>query len=266
MRTPLALGCTLALLLCAAPAHALDHLMRVNEVYLDNGSGAQYVEFNDPSPESLPNGPYRLEVYDADANLVDMVTLTGITAGSDIFYVAGNAAADLEFGTGTTDVQFTFTLPENGQACFVRGTGGKIHCVAWGCINTPASANASTAAIPGVDESVSRQSLGTYQITTPTPGAANGTGADEAACATGTPDAGPPPDAADPSAPDSGSGGGPDAGDGSGGGEDGGGCGCRGGASGGGGAAGLLLLAALVSARRRARRGSRARGRAARPG
>jgi len=263
MRSTLSTAIVVTALLPAARAHAMDHLMKVNEVLVDGGGGEQFVEFHDTSPETLPTGPYTLAVYDADGNQVGTsLELTGITAGSGIFYVAGNAAAASTYGAGNIDVQFTFTLPANGQACFVRGTGGKIHCMLWGCINNPVVLNGSTTDPPPVGSSISRQATGEVHITdTPTPGAPNGTGTVEPACPQAVVDAGPTADAnpfapdanpfapdANPFAPDANPFA-PDAGDGGG---DGGGC-CRGSTPGGSAGSALLALAVLVVVTRRRR-------------
>src|SRR6188474_1508713 len=82
-----------ALLLVLAPSTALaaDHLARITEVMLStNANGAaQYVEIVTQT-EPYGNDPYGIEVYDADANLIDTVTFD--MAGPDTIYVASAAA------------------------------------------------------------------------------------------------------------------------------------------------------------------------------
>jgi hypothetical protein len=252
MRTPLV---TFGLLLVAAPAHASQHLMKVNEVFLDDGSGAQYVELNDSAAEPFLNS-YELHVYDADGVEVGSVPLPAVAA-NQVFYMVANSAAVLAFGLGdpgANDAELTVTLPAEGEACFETTTGTRIHCVAWGCVNPPVGVPQLGAA-PGTGMSLSRPAAGAvYQITTPTPGAANATGTADPPCPT-APDAGPAPDAA--LGPDGGGGGG----------GDGGGC-CQTGSGAPGALGGTLVLAflALLAVRLRpitGRRGRRRRGRRA---
>ncbi|HTM18887.1 MAG TPA: MYXO-CTERM sorting domain-containing protein [Kofleriaceae bacterium] len=239
MRTPLVTTAVAALLLAASPAHALQHLMHVNEVFLDDGTGAQYIELNDSNGEPFSNS-YELHIYDADGGEVGVVALPSVAA-NQTFYMVANATAVGVFGlggAGANDAVLDVTLPADGEACFETTTGSRIHCVAWGCINTPVG-NPNRGASPPEGMSLSRPAgAGLYQVTNPTPGAANDTGTADPSCPTMI-DAGPGPDA-NPNAPDAGIG--PDAGDGGG---DGGGC-CHSGNGAPGALGGTMLLAALA--------------------
>jgi hypothetical protein len=133
-------------------------------------------------------------------------------------------------------------------------------CLAWGCIQTQIVAGVMLRApSPPNDQSVQRQSNGTYQLATPTPDADNVAGTLAANCPT-EPDAPPmvdgPPVGGDAGlTPDSGTGGN-DAGGGSNNNDDGGGCchvkGSRGAAS-----AVLLALGVVLALRRSRRKPSR---------
>jgi hypothetical protein len=242
---------TIALLFASSPAEAAQHLMRINEILLsDNGDNTiQYVELRDPGGEDFPSGNYTLNVFNADGTEIGVVTLSIPNGPPDTtdWYVA-TAAADA-FYTPNGDNVLSASLPVDGQICFQSGTQ-KIHCVAWGCINTlvtGATAGAtSRGASPPDGMSLSRNGSGTYFLGTPTPDANNLAGVPGDFCPT-DPDAGvgnPPPDAsvpdANPDVPDANPGGGGDDDD-DGGGGGGGGGGCCG--VGGGDAGGMMLLA-----------------------
>ncbi len=176
--------------ICAASkAHAVDHLMRISEIGLSKGGDTtiQFVELEDTFGESFPNNPYTLELFDADGGSLGTVTLA--IPASTTRYLVATANADAAYGTDA-DAGLTVALPADGQACFTRGTF-RIHCVAWGCINTAiVSGNSQRAPSPPDDMSVQRQGNGTYQVATPTPGAANQAGTMAANCPT-DPDAPP---------------------------------------------------------------------------
>ncbi len=254
MRRPPTSLAALLVLLAPSTALAADHLAKISEVMLStNGDGtAQFVEIV-TAAEPYANDPYGIEVYDADANLIDTVTFD--MAGNDTIYVA-SATAVTEL-LEPADVLLDITLPTDGQVCLIRDVGSNIHCIAWGCVNTLAgsASQTSTGPSPADGESLQRQSTGEYHLAAPTPDAANVAGTLAPACAT-APDAGVPPDA-DPNAPDAAANA-PDASGGGGGDDDGGGGGCcqssrdRGAA----GSIGLALfgLAALGRRRRRATR------------
>jgi hypothetical protein len=246
-------GVVVALAICSgSKAYAVDHLMKINEILRSkNGdTGVQFVELEDAFGESFPNNPYTLEVYDANATLVGSVTLN--VPASTTRYLVATAAA--EFDTNR-DATLNVALPENGQVCFVRGTF-KIHCVAWGCLNT-VLVGAERAPTPPDNMSVQRQSPSGWQLATPTPDATNTAGTTVANCPT-EPDAapavdGPPPDAGvNPDAIDEGG----DAGTGgnNNNGDDGGGC-CE--VNGARGAAGSIVLALGVLLALRRRRSAR---------
>lgn len=236
--------------ICAASkAYAVDHLMKIVEIGLSRSgdSTVQFIELEDPFGESFPNNPYTLELFDADAGSLGTVTLN--VPGSTTRYLVATAAADTAYGT-TADAALTVSLPADGQACFTRGTF-RIHCVAWGCINT-LIVGAQRAPSPPDDQSSQRQSNGTFQVATPTPDAANQAGTMAASCPT-DPDA--PPtvdgpvdagiDALDPSFDDAGVGGSES-------GDDGGGC-CEVHGSDGAYGSGVLALGLLLALRRRRR-------------
>ena len=251
----------LALIASVVPArevHAMEHQMRISEVLVsaDGDTGIQYVELTDPG-ESFPTGTYQLHVYDATGTDVGAAVTLNVPASTTRFFVA-TGAADTKYGT-TRDATLSLTLPTDGQVCFQNSTF-KIHCVAWGCINTLVATGLphGRGASPSDGLSLQRNGNGTYFLGTPTPDAANLSGTPGDFCPT-DPDAGvanPPPDAAvpdaNPDAPDAATtpGDDDDTGDGAGGG--GGGC-CRvaGGDAGG---AMLLALATMLMIRRRATR------------
>jgi len=197
-------------LLVAGPAYAADHVMRVDEVMIDGGGGAQYIELHDTSAESLPAAPYTLKIYNASGTMTETVTLTGLTAGPSVYYLVGNTAADTTYSTATFNATLTMALPNPGSACFERDTNAKIHCVAWGCPTTVPTGVAPTqqADVPASGMSLSRATAGgLLQIAIATPGAANSAGtATTSSCSSPTVDAGVTPDAGggNPNNPDAG--------------------------------------------------------------
>jgi hypothetical protein len=179
-------------------AFAGDHLMKVSEVFLEDGSGAQYVELNDNGEPFTFGDPYHIAVYDADGSPLGTVALTQLPLQQG-FYVVANDAAVTAFGLAGAQVddELTVLLPANGQVCFERSNNTRIHCLAWGCINTVVGA-ASRGASPPEGMSVSRPAVGTaYQISAPTPGAINDAGDADPACPAEVIDAGPEPIDAD---------------------------------------------------------------------
>lgn len=245
-----------ALLLAPSSALAMHHQLRISEVLLSSGGddAVQYVELADPG-EPFPDGTYEIDLYDVDGALVDSQNID-VAPDTTRLYIA-TAAADDVFGPNGA-IELTIALSAEGQLCFERTNGTKIACTSWGCINTVVNGNNDTSegAPPPDGMSLSRQPDGTYEVTTPTPDAANQAG--EAAPACGTePDAGPGGIDAGGGDIDGGTGGpdgGGSGGDGSGGDDDSG-CGCR--VNGGGGAASSLALGGLVllcAFRRRRRR------------
>lgn len=184
-------------LLVASPAYAVDHLMHVDEVVLDGGNGEQYIEFHDTVTESLPNGPYNLLIFNGAGTVTEEVTLTGITAGAAVYYVAGNSAAATTYNTVTFGATITMPLPNPGQACFARANDAKIHCVAWGCPATPVTnPSPESAMAPPSGMSLSRPVAGgPIQFATITPKAANSAGTNATACPSTAVDAGVTPDA-----------------------------------------------------------------------
>lgn len=239
---------------CASSkAYALEHLMKVGEVLVskDGDTAIQYIELEDVA-EPFPNS-YRLEVYDAAAAQIGMVALD-VPQNVPVRLLVGTAAADAEFGT-TRDADLPSTLPADGQACFVNNANVKIYCMAWGCIDT-LLIGAKRAPSPPDGMSSQLQGNFTYQVATPTPGAANQAGTMAANCPTdpvdGPVDAGlidaldpGPIDALDPAHGDGGVGGSDN-------GDDGGCCQVDGSRSAYG--FGVLALGVLLALRRRARR------------
>jgi hypothetical protein len=207
---------SVSILLAPGVARAADHLMKVSEVFLDDGTGAQYVEINDNGEPLTAGAPYHIAVYDADGSPLGTVVLPDLPANQG-FYVIANDAAVASFGLvgDQVDAELTVLLPVDGQVCFERSTNTRIHCVAWGCINTVVG-SPNRGASPPEGSSLSRPAVGTaYQVADPTPSTVNAAGDADPACPAEVIDAG-------PDQPDADVGGGPDAGDG--GGDDGGGC------------------------------------------
>lgn len=186
-----------AALLVASPAYAVDHLMHVDEVVLDGGNGEQFIELHDQATESLPNDPYKLLIFNGSGTVTEEVTLTGLTAGSTVYYVAGNAAAAATYSSVTFGATITMPLPNPGQACFARANDAKIHCVAWGCPATPVTnPSPESAMAPPSGMSLSRPVAGgPIQFATITVAAANSAGTNATSCTSNTVDAGVTPDA-----------------------------------------------------------------------
>ena len=137
-RLPLAVALTLAL---AAPAHAADHLMTVNEIGLSVG-GQQFAELFDPGSEPFPSPPYKLVVYNgAGAKQGDQVLKADVISPNP---VTGRpmllAAAPV--GGQSPDATLSVGLPTDaGQACFTRGMAETpIFCLRWGTITMCARA------------------------------------------------------------------------------------------------------------------------------
>lgn len=179
----------------AAPASATFHLNKVNEVMLaSSGADAsvQFVEFIDPGDDSevFPPffAPYKLAVYDADADELGEQVLDGPALSSARAagrpYLVSTAAADSALGV-TGDEALAVTLPqEAGQACFVATAQDEAYsCLTWGRITTAVPTNQSfgtgsaNGAPPPAGESAQRQPGDTIQSAPPTPKAANRAGA-----------------------------------------------------------------------------------------
>src|SRR5262245_29708233 len=114
MRTPIIAA--LLVLLTPGAARAADHLMKVSEVFLDDGTGAQYVELNDGG-EPL-SGSYVLAVYDADGSPVGSEIALSMVPAQQGFYMIANAAAVTAFdlnSPGESDAELTVVLPADGQ-------------------------------------------------------------------------------------------------------------------------------------------------------
>jgi hypothetical protein len=180
------------------PVYAAEHLMKINELLRSKNadSTVQFVELLDlnAAGESFPNGPYKLEVFDANGVSLGVTTMTITPTPAHGRYIA-TPAADTAFMTTRQDTLAT-SLPENGQACFENNAAvnNKIACLAWGCITTAAQVGIPRAPTPPDGMSIQRQTDGTYQVAVPTPNAANIAGTSMAACPTdpmdGPPDAG----------------------------------------------------------------------------
>jgi len=237
----------------ATDALAVDHNMVISEVMLSHGGDNthQYIELTDSVDQPFPATPYRLEIYDADAALLGSVELTNLGASTQMWWVA-TPGADGAFTANADTVLTGVSLPTDGQACFVRNSGSKVNCVAWGCINTLVTLATTRGASPPDGESLQRNSnQNSYFVGTPTPRMANLSGVPGDFCAT-DPDAGvavipdaAPIDSEPGTAPDAN----PAAGDDTGGG----GC-CRASGRGGAGGAIVLALATVGLIRRRATR------------
>lgn len=178
----------------AAPASATFHLNKVNEVMLASSSGdasVQFVEFLDQgdSSEVFPPtfSPYKLVVYDADANELGEHVLSGPGLSSARAaprpYLVSTAAADAAFGV-MGDETLDVTLPQGaGQACFVATAQSEAYsCLTWGRLTKAVPTNQSfgtgsaNGAAPPAGESAQRQPDDTIQSAPPTPKAANRAG------------------------------------------------------------------------------------------
>lgn len=191
-------------LLFSSSAYAADHFMHVDEVMLDGGNGEQYIEFHDEVAEGLPNGPYKVVIYNDAGTMVDTITLTGLTAGPDVYYTIGNLAAETTYSSITFDGSIVNELPAAGTACFERSNNAKVHCLTWGCAATTYP-QAQAGMLPPSGMSLSRTSSGLLQHAIGTPKAANSAGT-AAGCSVTAPDAG----TNNPSTPDAGTAGGGD--------------------------------------------------------
>jgi hypothetical protein len=230
--------------------------MRVDEVLISQGgnTAVQFIELDDPGLEPFPSNPYGVEIYNAAGTKLGNTVQLTVAANTQRLFIA-TAAAD---PGSTRDGTLPATLPADGQACFVRVMGAgnqKIMCLAWGCITTQITAPVMLRApSPPDNQSVQRQTNGTYQLAAPTPDATNVAGTLASNCPT-EPDAAPVLDG--PLSPDAGVT--PDSGSGGGGnnnGDDEGGC-CQ--VEGSRGAAGacLLALGVMLALRRSRRKASR---------
>lgn len=179
----------------AAPASATFHLNKVNEVMLASSSGdasVQFVEFVDEGDDSevFPPtfSPYKLVVYDADANELGEHVLSGPGLSSARAagrpYLVSTPAADAAFGV-MGDETLDVTLPQGaGQACFVATAQSEAYsCLTWGRLTKAVPTNQSfgtgsaNGAAPPAGESAQRQPDDTIQSAPPTPKAANRAGA-----------------------------------------------------------------------------------------
>ena len=172
-----AIAALAALTLLAAPAHAADHLMTVDEVATSLGASTanQFVELLDPADEPfLLGAPYRLAVYDGAGVGVGSQSL-----GSGMAIVDGGTPMLVGRGAigAPPDVALTVALPTSaGQACFERGNGDRIHCLRWGTIANPVGSIAAGGPAPGDGQSLQICS-GTAALGAPTPRASNSCGA-----------------------------------------------------------------------------------------
>jgi hypothetical protein len=160
----------------ASTAHATEQQMVVNEVLLSTGNdpAAQLLELGDLGDETFDAPAYFVDVFDADAVLVGRVDAPGIPGGGGPrFYVLSTAAADAKLGM-TGDASLTTALPVDGQACFIGTAERKIHCIAWGCVNTKVTPATPLGASPPDGMSLQRTPSGAaLTVAGPTPHAAN---------------------------------------------------------------------------------------------
>ena len=148
--------------------------MKISEVGLSKGGDAtaQFIELDDPFAEPFPAATYDLAIFNAAGGSLGAVPLVSSTvAANRTNFLVSTASADTKFGV-TGNAVLTVTLPANGQACFRRNATDNIHCFAWGTITTLIT-GASTGPSPLDNQSVQRQTSGTYAVGTPTPKAAN---------------------------------------------------------------------------------------------
>src|SRR5215813_6201802 len=103
-----------AVICFAAPALAMDHTARLDEVQVSaNGSTAtQFLELRDISPlDTFPTGPYHVDIYAANGTFLGMVTVPVLPTTGDPIVVIGSAAI-----AGRV-ANLPVTLPADGQAC-----------------------------------------------------------------------------------------------------------------------------------------------------
>jgi hypothetical protein len=167
-----ALKFALASLLLSAPAWAVDHNARINEISL---GPQQFIEIDDAMNFTFPNTPYKIVVTDANNNAVGEVIIQAIAnqpnGGGDRYFVAGGPGY-----TGPADspaATFAFDLPANGMACFTKGPGTNIHCVAWGNVPNVGTANPARIDAPTSGLSAQRQANNAFLVGAPSANAAN---------------------------------------------------------------------------------------------
>ncbi len=168
-----ALLAVFALAALTAPALASDHRMKIVE--FKTGPN-QFVELQDSVDEPFPTEPYKLVFYDA----------AGARLNSSELLANGLRSTNLEPYTVGTDPntvdEFLGNIPISpraGQICFTRGPDERrIHCVSYGCVTNPVSAEEGNdpAPAPRGTRSSHRQNSGRYQLASPTPDAANSQG------------------------------------------------------------------------------------------
>src|SRR5215208_7822756 len=158
-----------------SPAWAVDHLMRVNEVFPSATVSQQFVELKDPGGEPYPFPSYILALHAGDGSLIRQQTLdeNGFRGSTSPFLVANSVPRDAEL---TVD-----PLPAaGGQLCFYRGgsvsAANRINCLGYGSISMPLG---DTGPLPPAGQSVQRLACGTIGAAAPTRDAEN------AACPSG---------------------------------------------------------------------------------
>lgn len=190
------LAASVVILASAAPALAIDHVMRVGEIYLASTAGnatVQFIELEDQITEPFTNPPYSIQVFDAAGASVGMQTLT-IPASTTRFLIATAAAAN-ELGV-TPQATLMVALPANGQACF-KNSSALIHCHSWGTITSAVIATNQTTTSVAPTNGLSVQRVGnSYVVAAPTPNAPNSSGTVDMPMVDG-----PPPDTMSPDAP-----------------------------------------------------------------
>ncbi|HEY4058647.1 MAG TPA: hypothetical protein VGM39_18670 [Kofleriaceae bacterium] len=128
-----------AVVLAAAPAFAMDHEMRVNEVLLSgtDNAASQFVEFQDPG-EMFP-ATYNFVLFDSSGTSIAAQPM--IPGTGNMRMVVANDAARTEYHltTGTDAdshvviINLQSTLPAAGAVCFRRQSDlVLIHCLGWG--------------------------------------------------------------------------------------------------------------------------------------
>ncbi len=172
----------LVVTLGAAPAYAVDHLARVNEVMLSSAGDPtqQFLEIEDPLGETFP-GSYSIIVYNADGTTIAHNQGIVFPSGATMRVTLMSNSARLAFGSIPINsnppnvvINLGGTLPANGTACF-RKAGVEQHCLSWGNALAPSMVPANgrvTGPAPADGQSLQRQPT-CAAVGAPTPNAAN---------------------------------------------------------------------------------------------
>jgi hypothetical protein len=175
----------------AAPAGASDHLMRVKEIAVSQGSDStrQFLELEDDGNEPFPAPPYKVVVFEDDGDELGEQTLSAPTiaaAATGQPVLLASAAWQTANPTPDETETLTVTLPQGaGQVCFTRGdTEQRIDCMTYGCIASERTSESGGAngAVPPDGQSAQRDQFDVVTLGAPTPKAANTAGTAAPAC------------------------------------------------------------------------------------